>query len=49
MTQLETTVKDLLKQGVYCQHKIFNHIYPTYFGHYNTLRTVIAKVKNAGI
>ena len=46
---IEKAIKDLLLEGVYCQHKIFNILYPTYTGHYYTLRTKIAKVKNEGI
>lgn len=39
-------VKLLLSNGIYCPREIFNRLYPTYVGHYSTLRNVIAEVKN---
>lgn len=49
MTNLEKEIKHYIKSGIYCQNEIFNRIYPTYFGHYSTLRNTIAKVKNDGL
>lgn len=49
MTELEKEIYSYLKSGVYCPHEIFNRIYPTFMGHYSTLRNAIAKVKERGI
>lgn len=43
---MEDKIKRLIDNGVYCQNKIFNYLYPQYKGHYSTLRSEIAKVKN---
>lgn len=39
-------IKNLLSEGVYDPKEIFDTIYPTYMGHYYTLRKLIAEVKN---
>jgi hypothetical protein len=45
-TNVKKQIKELIDQGVYGYHDIFNRLYPTYMGHYNTLRNAIAEVKN---
>lgn len=45
---MHNKIKQLMKAGVYNQHVIFDTLYPTYGGHYSTLRNLIAEVKNNG-
>ncbi len=47
--KLKRRIRNLLKDGVYCQHAIFKTIYPTYMGHYSVLRNTIAEVKDKGV
>lgn len=49
MNKLEREIRHLLKCGVYCQHEIFNRMYPSYMGHYSRLRDKISEVKNKGL
>lgn len=49
MTDLEKEITHYLKCGVYCPHEIFNRIYPTYMGHYSTLRNTISRIKEKGV
>lgn len=44
--KLRKEVRHYVKCGVHCQHELFNRIYPTFTGHYSTLRDVISEVKN---
>lgn len=39
-------IKSLLAEGVYGYNEIFDRLYPTFMGHYYTLRRLIAEVKN---
>lgn len=43
---LSAKIKQMLNEGVYDQNEIFKRLYPTYRGHYSTLRDKIAWVKN---
>lgn len=47
--KLEKEIRHYIKCGVYCQHEIFNRIYPTFMGHYSRLRDMIARIKNEGV
>lgn len=49
MGNLEREIIHYIKCGIYCPHEIFNRIYPTYMGHYSTLRNTIARIKNNGL
>jgi hypothetical protein len=43
---LKACIQSLIDEGMYGYKDIFDHIYPTYMGHYYTLRQTIAEVKN---
>lgn len=43
---LTNKIKKMLNEGIYDQNEIFRQLYPTYRGHYSTLRDKIAWVKN---
>jgi hypothetical protein len=41
-------VKDLIALGMFDQNTLFATLYPTWRGHYSTLRNIISEVKNNG-
>jgi hypothetical protein len=41
-------IKLLMDAGIYDHNMIFKLLYPSYTGHYSSLRDQIARVKNAG-
>lgn len=42
----EKEIEGMIKRGIYCQHEIFNRLYPYYEGHYAGLRTLISRIKS---
>ena len=49
MDNTRKEIKQMLRNGIYCQFEIFNRVYPTFNGHYSTLRNMIAEEKTHGI
>lgn len=47
--KIEKKIYNLMKEGVYCPNTLFKTLYPTYMGHYATLRKKIAEAKERGV